>query len=161
MRLAAVTRYLAITAVSLCVGEAAVEASDPTTMPGSACHGVSDDDAHFYRGSNGSLQNNTALGYSAVCPVVRNNPSTTTGMADAELDFYLESSADHIYCWFYSMDRDGDEVNTEQESYTGASGNHRLDWTTLVDTSSSYGTYTIFCSLPSHSEIFSYVWNEN
>lgn len=141
--------------VLLGLAPAVALAVDNKTMPGSAC-------ASSQGGpTSGGAFSFSVTGAEAVCPIVRDNTTNTTGLDD--LDVYglnqNDPGTDTFSCTAYAKTAGG---NTD-DSYTVSTttlGTVSFSFGTNINVSSSGGNYVVVCTAGALDYLYSYVSSE-
>ena len=147
---------------------ASADAAVYGTMNGSACQSVYDNTWPygtniFY---NGNINSNDAVNAKyVVCPLPRQNVTSTNGLSAAYVTLNDPTSGS-MWCQLTSFDFFGNVVASSGAIMSGGNGK-RLVPLTGIATSSAWGNYSLFCTMPPRGSsggaatIYSYLWVEN
>ena len=146
-------------------GAGVAYAVDAKTMMGGAClpQVASNQAYNPWTAIDGIAKNNFSAALTYVCPVVRDNETTTTGLSAVKVTTQTPTNQS-----FSCTMRSANKWNTEQDFYTlittvnpGAASNQELSFGANVDKSVDSGHYTLTCLVPPAGKIYGYRWAEN
>jgi hypothetical protein len=105
----------------------------------------------------GHVTNTSGATLSVVCPIVRDNASNATGLADLEVA--VTDATGTLACDAIAADRAGNllKVTTKTTPGTGA---QVIDFGTALNVSADRGHYSIICRLPANARIHSIFYGE-
>ena len=157
MRAIGVMKGLAAGTLAAMTAIATADANDDKTITGSNCY-------PFFEGSSwvrvpaGAYNLNQTDSVSVTCPILRDNTTNTTGLADVELQVAVSSGSMTCTAGAYDASAFG-TIKTVVKTTT-ATGNSKLDWGAALNKSSSVGTYAIDCDVPPFGQIYSLRYSE-
>lgn len=132
----------------------AVFATDDKVFSGNDCmpyyHSQADDIYHY---ASSMYNNNSTYNRSVACPVTRDNIQNTNGTVHAFVRYNRSSSTTNsLSCTLFNYTTTGTVTAWDSNSTTANSGSLPLD----LDSSNTLGHYSIYCSVPPYSRIYSY-----
>lgn len=146
----------ALAGICLVLSQQPAKAGDNKAYPGSACTawGTSTDiEAQLFS----EVVNTSGANVNVVtCPIVRDNTINTTGTGTAWVYVHRDAAANSsLSCNLYSVNGSSGALAFSAFASTNAVGNIRLNL--QLNNSVAAGPYTLRCTLPLLSKIYSYI----
>ena len=159
MRAMGMVKGLAAGVLAAMTAVATADANDDKTITGSNCYPfIEGTSGVWVRVAPGAYNLSQTDSVTVTCPILRDNTTNTTGLADVELQVAVSSGSMTCTAGAYDASAFG-TVKTVAKTTTGT-GNSKLDWGTALNKSSSVGTFAIDCTVPPFGQIYSLRYSE-
>lgn len=132
-------------------------AVDEKTLSGTACTGEATETGDIDMFDR--AVNNGAGTRDLWCPILRENTTNITGLDDLDVRVTDFSTGGTIDCTAYSMDLNGDVVDSSVQSTTSG-GTQWLNFSSALGDSVGSGFYVLLCSLGNLDGVSHYIWDE-
>ena len=130
---------LGIAVTSLVVSSA--QADDAKILHGTACTASSPSAAVYFTTDSAYTTTSSAFVF---CPVIKDNTTTTAGLADLEVS--VSNASGSMYCTAFSLDRYGNTLDSSTV-YAANGSDKVINFGSAINVSDSRGGYSVFCYL--------------